>query len=151
MTVSGTVRAVDIEQGFTIEHPATVLPWGIDEDELLDLLARAPRRVTAGYHTLDCTALDGMLLTAGFHFTPRRDGMLHKIELFRAETLDLDTSYARFQHHLRSAFGEPHETTHPPGVQPSHEWRFGDVVVRHYVTRRFVQEEHIVVERRSEA
>lgn len=137
---------MDIERGFEIEHPAAVLPWGCSEDELIGLLAREPRRITSGYHTIDCTALNGMLVTAGFHFQPRRDGVLHKVELFRGETLDLSTSFARFQHHLELTFGEPHDAS-PAGRPPAYEWRFGDVRIGHWVTRRFTEEEHIVIER----
>lgn len=138
---------MDVERGFEIEHPASIVPWGCSEEELVELLAREPRRVTDGYLTLDCTALTGMLLTAGFHFEPRRGGSLHRIDLFRGETLDLGSSYARFQHHLELTFGEPHETTDRHQQLPTHEWRFGRVRVLHALKRRFVHEETIRLER----
>jgi hypothetical protein len=139
---------VDVERGFEIEHPSAFVPWGCSEQELEDILPRSPRRITAGYHTLDCTALTGMLVTAGFHFEPRRDGVLQRVELFRGETLDLGTSFTRFQHHLELTFGAAHEVVGPTERFPGHEWRFGDVSIRHWVTRRFSEEEHIVLARR---
>lgn len=143
----GTVGTVDVERGFEIEEPTAIVPWKCSEDELVAVLARPPRRITDGYHTIDCTALGGLLLTAGFHFEPRRNGTLHRIELFRGETLELATSYARFQEHLRQTFGEPHEIIEQSHGYATTIWQFGDVRVRHSVSRRMVQEEQIVLER----
>lgn len=137
---------MDVARGFQIEYPSTFLPWGATEEEVLDLLARAPRRVTDGYHTVDCTALGGLLLTAGFHFDPRQDGRLREVELFRAHSEELATSFARFQHHLELTFGPPHTTTRRPQWYPDHQWRFGHVRVRHFAQRRFVHEEHVRIE-----
>ena len=144
----GRYRAsMDIERGFEIDDPTAFVPWGIGEGDLADRLPHTVRRIADGYHTADCTALGGLLVTAGFHFRPRQDGVLHRVELFRGETLDLGTSYARFQDHLERTFGAPHRTGPGSGAYPHHEWRFGEVTIWHKVTARFSTEEQIVLDR----
>jgi hypothetical protein len=138
---------VELERGFQIDHPAVFLPWGVTEQELAELLPRPARRVTDGYHTFDCTALTGLLVVLGLHFEPRRGGVLHELELHRPEPADLAVAFGRSQHHLELTFGPPHDTRQRPGWYPSHEWRFGDVRVRHYAQHRFVHEDRVRIER----
>ncbi len=137
---------MELERGFEIEFPAVFVPWGASEDELVSLLPRSPRRVTDGYHTFDCTALSGMVLTVGFHFDPRRDGTLRELGLFRVDPAPLSASFATFQRHLEATFGPPHASARKPNWYPSHEWSFGDVRIRHYAQLRFVQEDHVRIE-----
>lgn len=137
---------MELGRGFEIEFPSAVVPWGISEGELVALLPRPPRRVTDGYHTLDCTALSGLVLTLGFHFGPRRNGALRELEFFRAERIGLATSFVVFQRHLVATFGPPHVSTRRPRWYPSHEWTFGDVVVRHFAQHRFVHADKVRIE-----
>ena len=88
---------MNIDFGFQIEAPNVLIPWGIDEGELEELLGSLLRHVTTGYYTITCESLGGMKHELGFHFEPRKDGKLNELEFFRRSYDDQDASYKEFQ------------------------------------------------------
>jgi hypothetical protein len=141
---------MDLSRGFEIEDPAVVVPWGVSETELLDILPVVPQHVTSGYYVIDCVSLGGLRHALGFHFRPRRDGKLVELEFFRRSYPgypDLRESFLDFQARLESTFGRP--TTASPGDEgvPNYTWRVGHATIRHYVFDRFGPEEHVRIVR----
>lgn len=78
-----------LAEGFPIEDPQVVVPWGVTEADLLALLPVRPRHVTAGYLTLEVVSLCGMRHTLGFHFQPRNQGRLAELEFFSLSVREL--------------------------------------------------------------
>jgi hypothetical protein len=135
------------ETGFPIEVPALIVPWHINEHVLVQLLGKRLRHVTHGYYTTACTALAGLQIQLGFHFEPRRDGILREFEVFRGVSHDLQQSYSEFQHHLVRLLGKPATTGSDGGTGfDSHEWRGVGYRVVHLVKDRFGPEEHVRVQ-----
>ena len=138
---------MNLTEGYQIEDPQVLVPWGITEDRLLKLLPVKPCEVTGGYYTLDCVSLSGLRHVLGFHFAPRQGGRLSEFEIFRRSYADMRASYDEFQRHLVATFGEP--TTQTPGDEglPNCTWKLGAAGIQHYVFDRFGPEEHVRIVR----
>jgi hypothetical protein len=144
----GSYRArVELAEGFEIETPAVLVPWGISEATLLALLPAPPRHVTTGYYVIHCTSLSGLEHELGFHFSPKEDGRLVELEFFRQAYADLRGSFDDFQRHLELTFGPPVSTSAGDEDFPTYGWRFGAATVRHYLLNRFGPEEHVRITR----
>jgi hypothetical protein len=140
-------REINLCEGFRIEEPSLLVPWKIRESQLTQLFLDHPlRHVTAGYYTTSCTSLCGLAHMLGFHFHPRRGGVLVELEFFRRAYPDMSASYREFQQHLESTFGSPTSTT--PGNEgfPSCTWSVPGATVRHFVFDRFGPEEHVRIQ-----
>ena len=71
---------MDLANGFQLEDPHLLVPWGLSEEQLQDLFKGLElRRVTDGYFVTRCTSLGGLSHKLGFHFTPRIDGNTHRV------------------------------------------------------------------------
>lgn len=138
---------MNLKDGFQIEEPAVFIPWGISEDQLVDLLPVAPRHVASGYHVIDCKSLSGLHHALGFHFRPPADGKLRELEFFRRAYPDMQESFLDFQAHLEATFGTP--TSQSPGDLglPHYYWTIDGTWIRHYVFERFGPEEHVRIGR----
>lgn len=138
-----------LAEGFPIEDPQVVVPWGVTEADLLALLPVRPRHVTAGYLTLEVVSLCGMRHTLGFHFQPRNQGRLAELEFFRLPYANLADSYAEWDEHLERTFGPPHARR--PGDEgfDSCTWLVEGVELCHVVRDRFGPEELIRMRRRT--
>jgi hypothetical protein len=135
---------MEISKGFQIEEPSVWVPRGATEAHLLELLSpHGLRKVTSGYYTISAKSLAGLGCEIGFHFTPKREGLLRELEFFRRSYPDQAKSFASFQEHLERAFGVP--TSAEPGSDgfPTYGWSIGGVSVSHYVFDRFGPEEHV--------
>ena len=144
-----TVLHVDLSEGFQIEDPAVFVPWGIGEDELLDLLPTKPHHLTSGYYVIDCTSLSGSKHALGFHF--RSDpSKLKELEFFRRSNPtypDLRPSFEDFQRHLELTFGPPTSESSGSEGLPHFRWKVNEATIDHYVFDRFGPEEHVRITR----
>ena len=135
---------MDLRTGFEIEEPKVMVPWGISETELQELLVETPpRRVTQGYLTLPVKVLGGLQCQLGFHF--RRSGRLSELEFFRRAYPDQRASFEEFQRYFENAFGAPTRSTDGNEGFPSFEWRLPGATIHHFVFDRFGPEEHVRV------
>lgn len=134
---------MDIEQGFGIENPRAFVRWGSTEEDLIAALGKHFRYVTKGYYTITCKTLGGMEHELGFHFNPRKNGVLRELEFFRRSYEDQANSYNEFQSHFEATFGKPDKSS--PGTEgfESHEWNLGRNKIVHYILNRFGPEEHM--------
>jgi len=139
---------VNLSEGYQIEDPQVLVPWGITEGQLLKLLPVKPREVTDGYYWLNCVSLSGLGHVLGFHFAPRQDGRLSEFEVFRRSYGDMVASYDEFQHHLVATFGEPTQQTPGDEGLPNCTWQLGTAQTQHSVFNRFRPEEHVRLVRR---
>lgn len=139
---------MDIESGFKIESPSVFVPWNISESKLASLFnSHHLRRVTHGYYTIACTSLGGLQSHLGFHFDPRRNGVLTELEFFRDQSMDLRESFREFQTHLEKSFGKPADRTVGAEGFPNVRWIAGSCEVVHFVFDRFGPEEHVRIRR----
>ena len=141
---------VDLSEGFQIEDPALFVPWGIGEDELLDLLPMEPHHVTSGYYVIDCTSLSGSKHALGFHF--RSDpSKLKELEFFRRSNPtypDLRPSFEDFQRHLRAPpLGRRQANRREARACPIFRWKVNEATIDHYVFDRFGPEEYVRITR----
>ena len=142
---------MNISEGFRIEDPDVFVPWGIDENKLIDLLPRASlRKVTDGYYVIPCTSLGGLRHTLGFHFRPSQDGRLWELEFFLEQSLSSRT-YREWQQHLERAFGKSDTNVPADFGFERHEWHIGSIEVIHTVVDRFTEEEHVRISKTASA
>ncbi|NCZ96521.1 MAG: hypothetical protein EBZ44_04735 [Verrucomicrobia bacterium] len=140
---------MDITRGFQIEQPDLFIPWKVSETELQQLFLKQPlRHVTHGYFTTNCTSLGGLSHELGFHFHPRRGGVLIELEFFRTSYADQAASYQEFQRHLEQTFGQPTTTTAGSEGFSSHTWQLTGAEIAHFVYDRFGLEEHVRIKKR---
>jgi hypothetical protein len=146
------VRSVpmDVAQGFKIEQPEALVPWGISETEFeRDFGALGLRRVTHGYFTTHCVSLRGLPHELGFQFYPRGAVGLNELEFFRSSPRSLEISFQEFQRHLEATFGKPTITTQGQEGFPFHRWQLSGADVVHFVIQRFGPEEHVRIKTSS--
>jgi hypothetical protein len=140
---------MDLDDGFQLEEPRLLVPWGLREGELRSLLPNG-HQVTDGYYVVECTSLGGLSHQLGFHFEPRSaQGRLVELEFFRRMSPDLQQSYDDFQARLEATFGPPTETAKGSwdDAMPEHRWSCGGATVTHKVFDRFGPEEHVRIRR----
>jgi hypothetical protein len=134
---------VELLQGFTVEDPPLVIPWGIREDELLQLFPNGSlRHVTDGYYVTSCVSLGGRRHMLGFHLRPDHGGRLIWLEFYRDDA-PLSQTYPDWQRRLEALLGKPHRTTPADCGYSRHEWALDPVTVTHTVVDRFGPEEHV--------
>jgi hypothetical protein len=100
---------MDLAVGLALEDPDVMVPFGIDEPQLMALMPSA-RKVTAGYYVQEVVSLGGLRHMLGIHFDPRDGGRLREFEFFSREPAEVASSFADFDRHLRSTFGPPTES-----------------------------------------
>jgi hypothetical protein len=135
---------VRLDDGFEVEEPEVVIPWGASVETIRSLLADRVRQVTPEYLVFDCVSLHGLEHTLGLHF---RDGVLREFELFRQSDLDTAEAFAMFQSHLEATFGPPDRIGQGDLALPSYSWQRGAAHIRHLVQYRFGPEEHVRIVR----
>ncbi|KAB2877580.1 hypothetical protein F9K33_16115 [bacterium] len=137
-----------IDNGFKIDHPDVFVPWDIEEKQLMKLFnGQRLVNVSTGYYTIDSESLNGLKCTIGFHFEPRKSGLLKELEFFRANYTDQVKSYEEFQRHFEQAFGRPTQTSVGTEGFNDHSWVFAKVSIFHFVFDRFGPEEHMRIKR----
>ena len=141
---------MDINAGFELDNPKLFVPWEISEQEFKDIFKQCSLcNVTTGYFTVSCSSLGGLKHELGFHFDPRTNGKLNRLEFFLKAYGDHKQSFDKFQRHLEARFGAP--TGVRPGSEgfPDYEWQLGGVLVYHYIFDRFGLEEHVGIKKIS--
>jgi hypothetical protein len=137
---------VNLADGYLVEIPPVLIPWGVGVAEI-ELLLPGTRRVTDGYLTLEVVSLGGLAHVLGFHFEPRIAGRLVELELFSRSSAGPSATYESFERHLEETFGAP-TTTLPGDVGfPEQRWDFAGVGVIHLVRERFGPEEIVRIRR----
>ena len=136
-----------INRGFQIDNPKAFIPWGITEQQLISILGDKLRRVTDGYYSLTCESLGGLKHELGFHFEPRRRGLLQLFEFFRRSYPDLHASFDEFQSYFVREFGAPTKSKAGSEGFPDYTWRLKNVIIKHYIFDRFGPEEHMTIEK----
>ena len=135
---------MNIHEGFQIDEPNIFIPWNIDEKDLTQKLnGHNLEHVTKGYYTISCKTLNGLNCMLGFHFEPRKNGLLNELEFFRTDYSDQDKSFEDFQSHLESAFGKPTSESDGHEGFKNYAWNLNDVQIVHFVFDRFGPEEHV--------
>ena len=135
---------MNIKEGFKIDVPDIFIPWCIDEQTLIKLLNKhSYNHVTKGYYTISCKSLSGLDCMLGFHFEPRKDGLLKELEFFRNSYSDQSESFYEFQSHFEKAFGKPSKNYFGNEGYENYLWDFDSVQIVHYVIDRFGPEEHM--------
>jgi len=139
---------MDINKGFQIDNPNIFVPWGIDEKTLTDLFKNDElKHITTGYYTTKCSSLNNLTCMLGFHFEPRKDGLLNELEFFRTDYSDQQKSFDEFQEQFTNAFGQPTNTTKGNEGFNNYEWRLNSIQIVHYVFDRFGPEEHMRIKK----
>lgn len=142
---------MDLTHGLRIEDPPVFIPWTLRREELRGILAaHGLRDVAPGYFALHCTALEGMRVVAGFHFTPGRAGRLSGLNLSVPGGDVSGEGVAEMQRHLELAFGPPTRSRRGGSGFPTHEWERSGARVRHEVAGRFGPEERVLILRLPE-
>jgi len=68
------VEKMNINEGFQIDEPDVFVPWGIEEEGLVNLLGNyGLKKFKKGYYTLSCKFLGGLSCELGFHFETKED------------------------------------------------------------------------------
>ena len=134
---------MDIASGFEVEFPEAFIPWGIKEKELMNILGDNLRHVTTGYYTITCQSLGGMAHELGFHFEPRKNGVLNELEFFRRTYHNQMASFEEFQDHFQEFFGPPTTSKEVSNEFPFHQWNLNGATIVHYIFDRFGPEEHM--------
>lgn len=141
---------MEIEKGFKIDSPNVFVPWNIDEKEFLELFKTAElKNVTSGYYTIPCESLNGLKSLIGFHFEPRKNGVLNELEFFRTNYDDQKKSFDDFQSHFENAFGKPTGSSKGNEGFDNYQWSINGIKIMHYVFDRFGPEEHMRIKYES--
>ena len=139
---------MEIEKGFKIDNPNVFIPWNITEKELTELFTgNELKNVTNGYYTFPCESLNGLKCIIGFHFEPRKNGILNELEFFRAEYIDQKKSFEEFQSHFENEFGKATSKSNGNDGFENYDWWINGIRIVHYVFDRFGPEEHMRIKK----
>lgn len=83
----------------------------------------------------------------GFHFEPRKNGILKELEFFRTDYSNQQKSFDDFQSHFEKSFGKPTSSTKGNEGFNNYEWNFNEVQIVHFVFDRFGPEEHMRIKK----
>ncbi len=123
-----------LNNGFTTEDPALLIPWGLSRKDLLRLLQpHGLKQVMPDVYALSCTALNGFALKLSFHFDSRYGEQKYLLSLDRIDQCELRGSFEEFQRHLEATFGEPTTTKNGEEGFPDYNWMLGIYSVTHGV------------------
>ncbi|MGE0268889.1 MAG: hypothetical protein AB7S78_10605 [Candidatus Omnitrophota bacterium] len=143
---------MDIRNGFQIDKPSLFIPWNIKEDLFVEIFENNKvtlNHVTEGYYAKSyCESLGGLKHNLGFHFEPRRKGLLKELEFFRSSYIDLDKSFKEFNDYFEKEFGEPKISKIGKDGYPYNEWRLPGSVIYHSIFNRFGPEEHLRIKKK---
>jgi len=142
---------MEITTGFKIDKPDIFVDWNITEKDLQKLFSNSDlEKVTTGYFTANCESLSGLFCMIGFHFEPRKDGVLRELEFFRTDYFDLNRSFSDFQKHFENSFGKPNKISHGnEGFNNNYKWNLNGIQIVHFVFDRFGPEEHMRIKKIS--
>lgn len=139
---------MNIQEGFKIDEPDVFIPWDIDEQILTQKLNEYDfKHVTTGYYTISCKSLNGLNCMLGFHFEPRKNGLLNELEFFRTDYLDQEKSFTEFQFYFENEFGKPTSESKGNEGFKNYTWNLDHVQIVHYVFDRFGPEEHMRIKK----
>jgi len=131
---------MDIQQGLTLDEPATTIRWDITEPELATALWPVSANGTHGYWTAQVRVFATLRCTLAlqFSFNPLMlRGVLREIRFWRAPNIDPAASFPELQRHLEGAFGPPDTTSLGGEGFPRHVWHTGPFEIVHTVYERF--------------
>jgi hypothetical protein len=137
-------RTVDITNGFQLEQPRVLVPWGITPVELESLFeGLGLRRVGDGFSLASCISLGGLSHSLQFSFGPT-SGKLSEIGMLMPDT-SIEESYPQLQQHLEETFGLSTRTS--PGEEGflDHIWLLAGVRIQHYVHEHFGPAERVFI------
>ena len=135
---------MEIEKGFKIDNPNVFIPWNITENELIEILdGNELKNVTNGYYGMSCESLNGLKCYIGFHFNPRKNGILNELEFFRNGTDSQIKSFDKFQFHFEREFGKATKISKGKEGFENYEWWINGIQIVHFVFDRFGPEEHM--------
>ena len=141
---------MEITKGFKIDKPDIFVDWKIKENDLQKLFRDSDlKKITTGYYTADCESLSGLNCMIGFHFEPRKDGILKELEFFRTDYSDHKKSFNDFQKHFESSFGKPDKSSSGNEGFKNYEWNLHSIQIVHFVFDRFGPEEHMRIKKIS--
>ncbi|MCK0108828.1 hypothetical protein MWU58_05955 [Flavobacteriaceae bacterium S0825] len=141
---------MEIEKGFKIDSPDVFVPWNISEKEFVKLFeTNKLKNVANGYYTISCESLDGLKCFIGFHFDPRRNGILNELEFFRLDYTNQKASFEDFQFHFEKAFGNPNLKSKGKEGFDNYQWSINEIRIMHYIFDRFGNEEHMRIRNES--
>jgi hypothetical protein len=83
----------------------------------------------------------------GFHFEPRKYGLLNELEFFRKDYSDQEKSFKDFQSHFEKEFGKPNSESNANEGFKNYAWNFESVQIVHYVFDRFGPEEYMRIKK----
>jgi hypothetical protein len=139
---------MNIQEGYKIDEPDIFITWDIDEQTLTEKLnGHDFKHVTTGYYTIPCKSLNGLSCMLGFHFEPRKNGILSELEFFRTDYSDQKKSFNDFQTHFEKEFGKPTSKSDGNEGFKNYAWNFESVQIVHYVFDRFGPEEHMRIKK----
>lgn len=139
---------MEINKGFKIDKPDVFVNWDINEIELKTLFREYElKQVTTGYYTTNCSSLNGLNCILGFHFEPRKNGILKELEFFRTDFSNKKKSFDDFQIHFEKSFGKPTNSTRGNEGFNNYVWNFKEVQIVHFVYDRFGPEEHMRIKK----
>ncbi len=141
---------MEISKGFKIDKPDIFVDWNIHENDLQKLFFDFDlKKVTTGYFTADCKSLNGLVCKIGFHFEPRKNGVLKELEFFRIDYKDQKKSFTEFQTYFENSFGKPDKKTPENEGFSNYEWNLNGIQIVHFVFDRFGPEEHMRIKKVS--
>ena len=87
---------MDITSGYQVEQPNVLVPWGISEVQLQELIQGSELQGMKGFFSIRCVSLFGLSHFLNFRFSPR-EGTLYAFELSGNGGGSLEASYPKFQ------------------------------------------------------
>lgn len=136
-----------LDDGFPLEDPPVLIPWGLYKDDLRRLLEPFGLLESSSrdHLALSCTALNGLPVNILFCFHPNYREQKYELSFGRVNQLDLRESFEDFQRHLEETFGTPMTITPGEFGYPHYEWMKGIYTVSHGVYEYHSLIEYVVI------
>jgi len=136
-----------LDEGFPLEDPPVLIPWGLSKDDLRRLLEPYGLRESSSLEslTISGTALNGLPVKILFRFHPYYREQKYELSFGRVNQLELRESFDDFQRHLEETFGTPTATTPDEFENPRYQWKLGIYTVSHGVYEFHSPIEYVVI------
>lgn len=135
-----------LSQGFRLEDPPLLIPWGLSRRQLVRLFAPyGLREINRDYYVLSCTSLCGLSHELEIRYDSCYGFSKYLLGFSSKEYSDQNQRYEGFQNHLEATFGPPTRTE--PGEEgfPSHHWEIEEYEVSHVVYMHHDLQECVVI------
>lgn len=135
---AGSMKLHSLDEGFPLEDPPVLIPWGLSQNDLRELFDEYDlRQIALDTYEIECTAFNGLRLKLYIHFDERRyRDKKYTLSFLRVDHGNVHEDFEEFQRHLEETFGTP--TTTAPGEDgfPYHRWELGVYDASHVVIDR---------------